>query len=259
MFQSIICAFQLLTIVPIPSSKKAVDEDRLKRVLSNSVAWYPLTGLFIGAVIYGALQLFLLTNHHQTCGMVCGAIVLALWIALTGGLHLDGLIDSCDGLLCAKSSDQRLLIMKDTHVGAFGVVGAIVVLLLKFAALSEMSTNQFLMILIIPVISRMCMSLSVIFYKTARNNTGMGSMFKAQSGWPQALIAVCITLTAAYGFCGLSGLILIGIALLSMLMVNAFILKRINGLTGDTYGALNEIIETILLIVISLKLNRIFI
>src|SRR5512134_1909173 len=124
-------AFGLMTTLPIklPDEWSAGDSGRAS-------VWYPFVGVVIGGLTWlawkGAVLLF--------PPLVAGVITLVVWVALTGGLHLDGLADCCDGLLASTSVERRLEIMKDPHVGAFGVIGLILVLLLKAAALTSVSS-----------------------------------------------------------------------------------------------------------------------
>ena len=107
-------AWRLLTIIPLPFVP-----DNIERPAGRATAYFPLVGALLGLILAGAGQLFqgLLPEG------VAAALLLALWAGLTGLLHLDGLMDSCDGLLPPAEPARRLEIMKDSRVGAFGVIG----------------------------------------------------------------------------------------------------------------------------------------
>src|SRR5687767_7053569 len=111
-----------MTILPIrlPEDWSAGDSGR-------AAVWYPLVGVVIGAITWliwkGAIIIF--------PPLAAGILTLVVWVVLTGGLHLDGLADCCDGLLASTTVERRLEIMKDPHMGAFGVTGLILVLMLK--------------------------------------------------------------------------------------------------------------------------------
>ena len=128
--RSLRIAFGLMTTLPfrLPDDWSAGDSGRAS-------VWYPLVGLVIGALTWlvwkGAMSVF--------PSLVAGIITLVVWVALTGGLHLDGLADCCDGLFASVSVERRLEIMKDPHLGAFGAIGLILVLLLKAATLATLT------------------------------------------------------------------------------------------------------------------------
>ena len=129
----LLTAFDLLTTLPLPASKnwQAGDSGR-------SAVWYSLVGLCIGALVAGAFALFQIYFSH----ILSAALALAFWVLLTGGLHLDGLADCFDGMFHASNPERRLQIMKDPHTGAFGVIGLILVLLIKFSALTSISPTR---------------------------------------------------------------------------------------------------------------------
>ena len=112
---------------------------KIQRDISNSRAWFPLVGLLIGFLLVlvqlGASQLF--------SGFLTAAVLLFVLSAVTRALHLDGLMDVCDGIFGGHTPERRLEIMKDPHVGAFGVVGLVLILLLKFGALVSLNSNYF--------------------------------------------------------------------------------------------------------------------
>src|SRR5215216_4427900 len=140
-------AFGLMTTLPFP-----LLDDWSPGDSGRASVWYPLVGLVIGALTWltwkGAMLLF--------PSLVAGIITLLAWVALTGGLHLDGLADCCDGLLASTSVERRLEIMKDPHLGAFGVIGLILVLLLKGATLVTLTPATSLGILLAASLARWC-------------------------------------------------------------------------------------------------------
>ncbi len=95
-------------------------------------------GLCIGALVAGSFALLQIYFSHG----ISAALALAFWVVLTGGLHLDGLADCFDGMFHASNPERRLQIMKDPHTGAFGVIGLILVLLIKFSALTSLSSTR---------------------------------------------------------------------------------------------------------------------
>jgi adenosylcobinamide-GDP ribazoletransferase len=125
-------ALAFLTIFPTPKKYSAGIEN-----LGESAIWFPVVGLLIGgltALAFSGFQLFLPT-------FLGSALTVWVWIVLTGGLHLDGLADCCDGMLNASSAERRLEIMKDPRIGTFGAIGLVFVILLKVAAVDALEIN----------------------------------------------------------------------------------------------------------------------
>ncbi len=205
------------------------------------MAWFPLVGLIIGAILVG-LDFFL---SHLLPPLPATALLLAAWVAITGGLHLDGFIDCCDGLLVAKPAEQRLEIMKDSRVGAFGVLGAICLLLVKFSALSALSPGERLgWLLVVPALSRWVMVWAAWRYPPARTD-GFAVWFRQGLGWPQLVIAGSTALLVALVVGREAGLASFATVWLFALLFAAWVQRRIPGLTGDVYGALNELSEVV--------------
>ncbi|MEJ2556643.1 MAG: adenosylcobinamide-GDP ribazoletransferase [Anaerolineae bacterium] len=228
-------AWQLLTVLPSGQCEPVIQRP------GRSMAWFPLVGLIIGAML--ALFDFLLTRLLPS--LPATALLLAAWVAVTGGLHLDGFIDCCDGLLVAKTAEQRLEIMKDSRVGAFGVIGAICLLLVKFSALAALAPGDRVnWLLVIPVLSRWTMVWAAWRYPLARSD-GFAAWFREGLAWPHTLIAGSTALLVALLLGGLGGLASFAAIWLFALAFAILVQGRIPGLTGDVYGALNELAEVV--------------
>lgn len=228
-------AWQLLTAIPLGRRGPVIQQP------GRSMAWFPLVGLIIGAIL--ALLDFLLARMLP--GLPATALLLVAWVAVTGGLHLDGFIDCCDGLLVAKPPGQRLEIMKDSRVGAFGVVGAICLLLLKFSALAALGpVDRAVGLLVVPALSRWAMVWAAWRYPLARPD-GFAVWFRQGLGWPHILVAGSTALTVAVAIGRESGLASFAAIWLFTLLFAAWVQRRIPGLTGDVYGALNELAEVV--------------
>lgn len=234
-------AFGLMSTLPVklPNNWSGGDSGR-------AAAWYPLVGLVIGAMTWlawkGALLLF--------PGLVAGIIALVIWVALTGGLHLDGLADCCDGLLASAPAKRRLEIMKDPHLGAFGVIGLIMVLLLKGAALSELTPATSLGILLAGTLARWCI-LPAGLLPLARPG-GMGADFSSglrrSSIYAGALLP--LGLAIVLGTRGVLSLLAgTGAAALVLWLAKS----RIGGVTGDVFGMIVEVVETFVLLVFAVN------
>jgi adenosylcobinamide-GDP ribazoletransferase len=176
---------------------------------------------------------------------VAAILTLIVWVALTGGLHLDGLADCCDGLLASTSVERRLEIMKDPHVGAFGVTGLILVLFLKAAALVSLTPAASLSILLAASLARFCI-LPAALLPHARPS-GMGADFamgfrRSFIFWGAVIPFVIAVLLGVRGVVSL----LAGLGALSLVLWLAK--SRIGGVTGDVFGMIVELVETVVLV-----------
>ena len=237
---SIFAAFQFLTIFP-PVIRRAFTE----RELGWSLASYPLVGLALGGVLLGAYQGLMLWFDP----LVVAALVVVLWVVLTRALHLDGLMDTVDGLFGGWTPESRLEIMRDHQVGAFGAVAGALILLVKFALLVATGGN-FMPLLLAPLVGRWVLVLAVVAFPYARSQ-GKGKTIKDYSNWMNLVIASLLALLAVWLVAEWLGLVVIGATLLFVLLAAWFVQRRIPGLTGDIYGALCELSEVLALLIFS--------
>ena len=219
------------------------------------MAFFPLVGMVVGGCLVIAQYVLGLLWPP----VIVAAGVLAVWIVLTGALHLDGWADCCDGLLVARPPEERLRILKDTHIGAFGLAGVVALLLLKFACLQAIAGGPAPIraaLMLSPVLSRWAMVCAAVLYPYGRPGQSLGAMFAAhvsrRSLWVSTLLAVVISALLA-GWLGLASLVLVG--LLTAAAAN-WTLTRIPGLTGDVYGAVNELSELAVLLVWTAFMSR---
>ena len=241
-------ALQFLTAIPV-----RVSGEISPRLMSRAMAWFPVVGLLLGGILAVA--------DVALCALfppsVAAALLLAIWVALTGALHLDGFLDCCDGLLAAKSPQKRLEILRDTRVGAFAVVGAVCLLLLKFTVLLELPVNQRLPgLLVTPALTRAVMVYAARAYPYARPGPGLGQAFRDGLTWREVALAAIVAVAAAGLALGLTGLALALCVWLITAAMAWLVRRRIPGLTGDVYGAINELTEVgaLLLLLIVEKL-----
>jgi adenosylcobinamide-GDP ribazoletransferase len=237
---SFLCALQFLTLFP-PLVKRQFTQ----RELGGSIAFYPLVGFLLGGILFG-LNL-LLGRFAPT--EVRAALVLTIWIALTGALHLDGFLDSMDGLFGGFTPSKRLEIMRDERIGAFGFAAGGLLLLLKYSALTNLSTANPVLILI-PMFSRWGISLAVGVFPYGRDQ-GLGREIKDNIRQGDLWLAAGIVLALGWLLMGWPVIITAGFVAGTIWLIGVFILRKIPGMTGDIYGAMNEIIEVIFLILAS--------
>lgn len=232
----LLAAFQFLTRLPIP----------LKRELgqatwARSMAWFPLVGLVVGLLLAGGRW----ATSQLWPGNLAAALSLALWVLLTGGLHLDGFVDCCDALWVAAPPERRLEILRDVHVGSYGVVGGTLLLLLKWQAISTVSWRG---LMLAPILGRWAMVYVTWAFPYARPS-GLGKVFKEMLGRRELALASATTLLAAALCGGWRGL---AVAFLGWLVAWALAFwsqRRLGaGLTGDVYGLVCEMVELVALL-----------
>jgi adenosylcobinamide-GDP ribazoletransferase len=210
--------------------------------ISNSRTYYPLVGLLLGlllvAVERGAREVFPV--------YLIAALLLVFLVAITRGLHLDGFMDVCDGLFGGYTLERRLEIMRDSHVGAFAVIGAASLLLLKYGALVSLLTLPTLdkewVLLLFPTFSRWAIVVLLGAFPYARRQ-GLGSPFHQGRAKLATIIATAIATSASVLLGGIGGAgILAGVSILAWFL-GWGMSRMLGGLTGDTYGATNELAE----------------
>jgi adenosylcobinamide-GDP ribazoletransferase len=232
-------ALTFLTKVPWPWRGEA-DAPALARAMF----WFPWVGALLGLVYCGAWALL----AHGLPLPAAAALLLALTVALTGGLHLDGLADTADGLGGGRTPEARLAIMKDSRVGTFGVLSLIVVLVLKFAFfLSLKAPGETPALFLFPVVSRWGMVFLAYLAPYARPEGGLGqAMTSGLSGRVLAGATVSAALLAAAAL-GVRGLILLSAAGLAVWLLSRYFRRMLGGVTGDVLGAANELLEVLVL------------
>lgn len=256
-YQGAVAAFSLLTRIPMPGG---VPFD--KAVLTKSVHYFPLAGLAIGLLI-GAASWLLPAALPEWPSAV---LLLSLWIGLSGGLHLDGWMDTADGVLSHRSRERMLDIMKDSRVGAMGVIAAILLLLLKASLLAHMMGGSdslplplFIILVLCAVWSRAWMAVAIAGWRPARPNEGLGAMFQ-ETRLRHALGAMAAAFVISFIILIINDINYIDSLLVILVAIGATALtgggmaiwlnRKLGGLTGDTYGAMNEAVEAALLVAV---------
>ncbi len=234
-------AFQFLTIIPFPFRRQPG-----LRELGTSLIYFPVIGFLLGGFLFGVdLGLGLVLPSE-----LASALILGLWVLVAGTMHLDGFMDTCDGLH-GDTSQRRLEIMADTSVGSFGIVGVIILLLIKYTALLTLPIGlRMEALLLVPLLSRWTMVYAIFVFPYARKDGGLGQTFKQQATWQKLVIATLIVLAVSGGLLRWQGTILMVIAWIIATTLGYFLRSRLGGLTGDTYGAINEIVEVVTLMVV---------
>ena len=243
----LLIAFQFLTIVPLPCTVRCEEED-----LGRSMSFFPLVGLALGGLLAAAD--FLLAPVLPRA--VTDLLLVVLLSVVTGGLHLDGLSDVCDGLAARGSRERFLEVMKDSRVGAVGAVALVLALLLKYQALLAVPLPyKRAVLLFFPLAARFAQVQMTVGAKRARND-GLGCAFIGGAGFGQFALAYAFTLAAAYWLLGLAG---IGCTLLLCLLtwsVKSWSHRRLGGITGDVIGCASELNEIFCLLLLLVSFGR---
>jgi cobalamin 5'-phosphate synthase/cobalamin synthase len=210
--------------------------------MGRSIAFYPAVGALLGGLLAGVDAVLGMAFPTE----VRSALVLFLWIVLTGALHFDGLLDSADGLLGGDSPAHRMEIMRDERVGAYGVAAAGLILLTMFAALNTLPGERWPALVLAPVLGRCGISLSIASLTYVRKH-GLGRDIKDNARPAHAVIAALSTLAlTALIFWRTQHLAAAAAVLTSVvigILLARFVVGRIGGMTGDTYGAMSMLIE----------------
>jgi adenosylcobinamide-GDP ribazoletransferase len=237
----LLAALQFLTILPIK-------RDFTSEQIGRATAWFPVVGLIIGVILVGLhyiLDLFL------PAALVNG-LLLAVLVVLSGGLHLDGLADTVDGLAGHRTPERRLEIMHDSRIGAIGAVGLFLFLIIEYIALISIPDRYLAFtFLLAPTVSRWSMVYAIFSYPYARPE-GLGKAFKQGVRWQEFLIATFVAVVLAVILFQIAGLVIVAITLLIVTLAALYFKRQLRGLTGDTYGAINEIAFIAVLLTINM-------
>ncbi|MBI4213041.1 MAG: adenosylcobinamide-GDP ribazoletransferase [Chloroflexi bacterium] len=235
-------ALQFLTRIRSPVRRPIAEAD-----LGRSSRWFPLVGAVIGCIV---ATLDALLAPVATPELRAIAVVIALAI-VTGALHLDGLMDSCDGLFAFTSPERRLEIMRDSRVGSFAVVGAATSLLLKYSAVLALPGEQrFGALICLGAASRWAMVFAAARYPSARSS-GLSHALRSSMTGRELPIATALALLLVLS-AGIAGLAALAAAGITTILLARYTLTKIPGLTGDVYGAICEIVEVTVAMVLPL-------
>ena len=241
MFKQFITAWQFLTIIPIKRNVEVTSES-----LGKSMASFPLVGLVLGLFI-AALDI---AYSRLFPANFSSALLLVSYIAMYGGFHLDGLVDTVDGLVGGRDREHALKIMKESTIGAIGVVTLVLLLLLKYAAIASLSGDARIGCLILmPVIGRWTEVTMVYGSRYAREGAGLGKPFTEYVTKREVTIATLLTIVISWFTLKYIGLVIILATLLLVLGMKSYFKKKLGGITGDLLGFGGELSELLMLII----------
>ncbi len=215
------------TRIPIGRKIEYTEERYLK-----GLKWFPFVGLIIGIFLVPVTFLSVLDQNIK------GLLIALIYLFVTGGIHLDGLADSSDGLFSNRSKERVLEIMKDSHIGSFGVI-ALILYFLIFANVAGHLDWKWLILM--PYIGKTMGFISASFTSYARVDHGMGYLFINNLKPIHACIHFIMMCAIVTCFLSFNGLIAIVISLFAMLLLIRFFTRVIDGQTGDTIGMVIEV------------------
>jgi adenosylcobinamide-GDP ribazoletransferase len=235
-----LAALGFLTSIPV--GRRLMDG----RSLAGSAVYFPLVGFVLGVILAG-LDYGL---GRVLPNLLTSAITVTVLVLLTGALHFEGFVDACDGLFGGHTRERRLEIMRMKNVGAYAVAGGALLLILKFAAIASLPVGweRFWIIMLFPAMSRWGMALVLNLFPYARTE-GLGSAFRSNKSFIYMIATGIIALCIAIVFGWLGGIVLLFVAKVVALILGWGISRMLGGLTGDTYGAINELTEVFVLII----------
>lgn len=235
----LLLAIQFLTQIPV-----RLKQPYGEREAGASLLYYPLVGLLLGALLAGLHALL-----RGTPVLLHAALLLAAWVVMTGALHLDGLADSSDAWLGGIGDRERTLaIMKDPYAGPAAVVAVVLVLLLKFAALAGLvQCSNSWALLWPPLLARTAIPLLFVTTPYVRPG-GLGAALSRHAPRHAVIAVSSAALLGVLAVLGMRGAGLMLGCLAVFLLLRRMMMARLGGTTGDTAGALLEMLETAALV-----------
>ena len=214
--------------------------------VGRSAIFFPVIGLGLGVILVLVDRLF---QPFASSGLLSVVLVTVLVLA-TRGFHLDGLADTFDGLGAGGDRERVLQIMDDSHTGVFGVVAIVLVIHAKVQALESMADGRWRALLMAPVLSRWTMVL--LAYRSKAAKEGLGSIMIANMEGKHFFCATFITLVLAAGIQQAVGIAMMAGVGLFTIGCKIYFHRRLGGVTGDTFGAVGELSETSVLVLLAL-------
>jgi adenosylcobinamide-GDP ribazoletransferase len=177
-------------------------------------------------------------------------VLVAILAVLTGGLHLDGVGDTFDGLGAGGDRERRLSIMDDSRTGAFGLIAIVLVLLFKVHALQSMDVDRWRALLVAPILGRWAMVL--LGYRSTAAKPGLGSNLVDRLKTTHLLLATGLTLILVVAISRANGIVMLAWVAVFTTASKIYFHRRLGGVTGDTFGAVGELSETSVMVLLAL-------
>jgi adenosylcobinamide-GDP ribazoletransferase len=229
----LIAAIQFLTVLPVSLH---CDE----RDLGRSAFFFPIVGLMVGAAMVLIYRVF----SALLPPLPTAVLVVIAMLAVSGGLHMDGLADTADGFFSSRPRERILEIMKDSRTGSMGVMAVVSLLSLKIAALVSIpNSTRWPTLLLMPLAGRCALVIQLAALSYARPGGGLGAVFAKNKSRIDPFWAVAVLAAAGYWTLGRVGLIAAAGTVALTLVFSFWCLRKIGGFTGDTLGAACELAE----------------
>jgi adenosylcobinamide-GDP ribazoletransferase len=234
-------ALQFLTLFSCPTRRDYSDAD-----LGQSAIFFPVIGLILGSIL--VVVNFLLAPFASAA--LLSVILVGLLAFLTRGLHLDGVGDTFDGLGAGGDRDRMLSVMDDSHTGVFGLTAVVLVLLLKIHALESIDVDRGRTLLVALILGRWAMLL--LAYRSKAAKDGLGSRLIEHLKTKYFLIATLLTLLLVAAIWSRNGIMMMAWVAIFTTASKIYFHRRLGGVTGDTCGAVGELSETSVMVLLAL-------
>ena len=234
--RGLVTAFRTLTILPFPGR----DADDL----ADALPFFPIVGAVLGIIVAVAAYV---VSRHLNWLIGAGAVGVALAALLTRALHLDGLADVADALGAGGTRERRLEIMKDPHIGTFGVVAVVLALLLKTAAIVKLAAVPQPYWIVVPfIVARTVQVQLAAALPYARAAGGKAQPFVENAGAMHFVAALIVAAVLCFAVAGFGGVLVLSLSLAAALALSRWMRKTFGGVTGDLLGMSSELVETAL-------------
>ena len=233
-------AFRFLTIIPLPGNLGTAEDE-----LAGATPFFPLVGLLLGGIAVPVVWLLQLLVPP----LVTAVLATLVLFAFSGGLHLDGLADTADGFFSSRPREKILEIMRDSATGAMGVIALVVLLLLKVACLSSLSSSLLPVVFLMPLAGRTAILLMMGLLPYARPQGGLATLFYSRRSRMVGLGSLVLFTGVAWLVAGVQGIMAVLAVILVVVLFGWFCRLKIGGATGDTLGAACELAETVVALV----------
>lgn len=236
----LVAAFRFLTGLPVPGPRAAAEDD-----LARALPYFPLVGLAVGGLLVG-LDVTLAGLFSRP---LVDLALLAALVLVSGGLHLDGLVDTADGLFGPGPADRRLAAMRESWAGPRGAAVALGQLLLQYGALAALPLeHRVSALLLAPLLGRWAIVYGYVAFPYARPGPSLSRILKQGATPGVGLAAAVFTIAMAVLVSWPAGALLLALSWLVVELVGGLARRRLGGMSGDVYGAVEQVVETMVLL-----------
>jgi len=232
-------AFSFLTIIPIPINTKST-----KNTLAKSMRYFPLIGLGIGFVSLVIVSVFEQAFSQRFINL----LLVLLPILVSGGLHVDGLADSFDAFFQGKSKEDILRVMKDSHIGVWGTLSIVFLVLFKWELLMILPNKASTFLFALST-SRWSHVVLCYLLPYAREENGLGKAVAGMVRKKEMMLSTLFTIGISF-LLGIKGILVLLMCWGLIYLLSRFYKRKIDGITGDVIGATGELTEVFVYVII---------